>query len=303
MQDISEFNISFVKLVERHPCLYDSTVEDYYRGYVQDKAWETIAQIIGPDVTVKECKSRWRNLRGRFTKHLKSNASSDPAENNKRPYYLADHLSYLLPFTKPKKSHTENEGPYLEDSISRFLEMESCISDQNIEGDELEPNEEIEYKYAPTEVSETDKCERLDPAAENSNKRSQPVHSDSPQRCEKYRRLDAAQELQVGKSSLPPQNAIDYSDSDMLFLMSLLPDLKRMNDYQKRKYKIGILRMGGEILNEHPAIPLASSWQRTTRRNSSSSYMSPDSGVSRTHHGSHDRTLGNGESNENSTSN
>lgn len=289
-----------MKLVERHPCLYDSTVEDYYRGYVQDRAWETIAKTIGADVTVKECKSRWRNLRGRFTKHLKSHASLDPTENNKRPYYLAEHLSYLLPFTKPKKSQTDNDGPYLEDSISRFLEIDSCISDQNIEGEELEPHEEIEFKYQPTDNSGTDKCESLGHHPESSNKRNGPVHSDSPRMCEKYRRLDVSQDLHVAKNSHLPQNVIDYSDSDTLFLMSLLPDLKRMNDYQKRKYKIGILRMGGEILNEHPA--LTNSCQRTTRRNSSSSYMSPDSGVSRTHQGN-DRTSGNGESNENSTSN
>ncbi|XP_065074684.1 uncharacterized protein LOC135698567 [Ochlerotatus camptorhynchus] len=303
MQDLSEFNISFVKLVEQQPCLYDSTVEDYYRGYVQDKAWETIAQTIGTNVTVKECKARWRNLRGRFTKHLKSHASSNPAESSKRPYYLAEHLSYLLPFTKPKKSQAENDAPYLEDSISRFLEIDSSISDQIIEGEELEPNEEIEFKYQFREPSETDKSERFDHGSGSSNKRDAPVHSDSHLMHEKYRRLDGSGDFPCEvKRSHQTQNTIDYSDSDVLFLMSLLPDLKRMNDYQKRKYKIGILRMGGEILNEHPAAPSASSCQRTTRRNSSSSYMSPDSGVSRTHQG-HVRPSGNGESNENSTSN
>lgn len=252
-------------------------------------------------VTTKECKARWRNLRGRFTKHLKSHASADPAESSKRPYYLAEHLSYLLPFTKSKKRQGESDAPYLEDSISRFLELDSSVSDQIIEGEELEPNDEIEFKYQFREPSETDKSERLDHGSASSSKREAPVHSDPPQMREKYRRLDVTEDFPGDvKRSYQVQNTIDYSDSDVLFLMSLLPDLKRMNDYQKRKYKIGLLRMGGEILDEHPAAPATS--QRTTRRNSSSSYMSPDSGVSRTHQGK-DRTSGNGESNDNSTSN
>lgn len=37
-------------------------------------------------------------------------------------------------------------------------------------------------------------------------------------------------------------------DPDMLFLKSLLPDMKAMNENQKRKFKIGILKLSDDFL-------------------------------------------------------
>ncbi|EAT39109.1 AAEL009056-PA [Aedes aegypti] len=313
MQDVSEFNISFVKLVEAHPCLYDTTTDDYYRGHVQDQAWSSIARTIGPTVTVKECKARWRNLRGRFTKHLKSYASADPVENNKRPYYLAEHLEFLLPFTKSKKLGEEDDTPF-EDHISRFLEIDSSISDNPVEGEELGAHEAIEYKYQRAQ-SETDRNDRLghdrhEPHrdVERPNKRMAPYGSDPIPMHEKYRRLSSSGQRKYaehddGSRSHRANDIVDYKDSDVLFLMSLLPDLKRMNDVQKRNYKIGILSLGGEILNEHSTQPnsiSAAAVQRLIRRNSS--YMSPDSGMPRSQRKGV-QTSENEESTENSTSN
>ncbi|CAH1992771.1 unnamed protein product [Acanthoscelides obtectus] len=44
------------------------------------------------------------------------------------------------------------------------------------------------------------------------------------------------------------------------FLLSLLPDLKKMTDKQKRKYKVGVLNLAGEILDE----PVVSSYLCTS---------------------------------------
>lgn len=330
MQDVSEFNINFVKLVEAQPCLYDTTNDDYYRGHVQDQAWGTIARAIGPTVTVKECKARWRNLRGRFTKHLKSYVSSDPAENNRRPYYLAEHLEFLLPFTKSKKLSEEEDDTPFEDHISRFLEIDSSISDNPVEGEELAGgHDQVDFNYqgrAPSEAEHNDRLshgrhdsQRMTHNVErtnSSNKRNVPFGPDAMQMHEKYRRLShsgigerkyAGDFYDEGRRPQPAHEVVDYRDSDVLFLMSLLPDLKRMNDHQKRTYKIEILRLGGDILNEHHHSsaqpnggPSSSIQQRLIRRNSS--YMSPDSGLPRSQRKSV-QTSENGESNENSTSN
>lgn len=37
-------------------------------------------------------------------------------------------------------------------------------------------------------------------------------------------------------------------DPDVLFLKSLLPDMQAMNESQKRKFKIGILKLSDDIL-------------------------------------------------------
>lgn len=315
MQDVSEFNISFVKLVEAQPCLYDTTTDDYYRGHVQDQAWGTIARTIGPTVTVKECKARWRNLRGRFTKHLRSYTSSDPVENHKRPYYLAEHLEFLLPFTKTKKLGEDDDTPF-EDHISRFLEIDSSIPDRPVEGEEPEAND-IELKYPTRAPSEADRNDRLGhdrydsyhmhdaERKHSSNKRVAPYDPDFVTMQDKHRRLNSSgmcqrkhTDQEESSRPRPSQDLVDYRDSDVLFLMSLLPDLKRMSDVQKRNYKIGILSLGGEILNQHSAQPDAI--ERLVRRNSS--YMSPDSGIPRSQR-KRAQTSENEESTENSTSN
>ncbi|CAH2001679.1 unnamed protein product [Acanthoscelides obtectus] len=58
----------------------------------------------------------------------------------------------------------------------------------------------------------------------------------------------------------PP--AFTNDDADVQFLLSLLPDLKKMTDKQKRKYKVGVLNLAGEILDEpvvsHISAPLFS---------------------------------------------
>lgn len=40
----------------------------------------------------------------------------------------------------------------------------------------------------------------------------------------------------------------EEEDSDFSFLKSLLPDIKNMNNSQKRKFKIGVLKIVDEIL-------------------------------------------------------
>lgn len=45
-------------------------------------------------------------------------------------------------------------------------------------------------------------------------------------------------------------SAFTNDDADVQFLLSLLPDLKKMTDKQKRKYKVGVLNLADRILDE-----------------------------------------------------
>lgn len=47
----------------------------------------------------------------------------------------------------------------------------------------------------------------------------------------------------------------EEDDSDFCFLRSLLPDLKKMDDDQKRQYKIQMISAAGIILNKHIVPP------------------------------------------------
>jgi len=37
-------NISFVQLIESHPCLYDVTSSNYFRQDIKEKAWNDISK-------------------------------------------------------------------------------------------------------------------------------------------------------------------------------------------------------------------------------------------------------------------
>jgi len=52
---------------------------------------------------VSECKERWKDLRACFTRHLKAKPPSGSAAKFKKPYYLAEFLHFLEPFTKARK--------------------------------------------------------------------------------------------------------------------------------------------------------------------------------------------------------
>jgi hypothetical protein len=50
-----------------------------------------------------ECKERWKNLKACYTRHLKNKLPSGSGAKTKRPYYLAEYLNFLEPFTKSRK--------------------------------------------------------------------------------------------------------------------------------------------------------------------------------------------------------
>lgn len=48
----------------------------------------------------------------------------------------------------------------------------------------------------------------------------------------------------------------DQEDSDLLFLKSLLPDMKKLDDVQKRRYKQRILALYDEIIDNEQYVPI-----------------------------------------------
>ncbi|KAK9687226.1 Alcohol dehydrogenase transcription factor Myb/SANT-like [Popillia japonica] len=116
----ADFNILFVSLIENEKALYDYTCADYSNRNAQDRAWESIAkevsgnrnaqdrawESIAKEVSesVCDCKERWKNLRACYSRYLKTaKLPSGSGTRRKKPYYLAEFLSFLEPFTKSRK--------------------------------------------------------------------------------------------------------------------------------------------------------------------------------------------------------
>lgn len=178
---------------------------------------------------VHDCKERWKNLRGSYTRHLKSVYG----DGKRRPYYLADHLSFLHPFTKTRAMKLNDTSP-------ASLEQDS----------ELHPP--IETKYLQdinSQSSHQSSCEE-DSASASSLATTAPRNKRKGKLVSYETML--AKRTSTTNDSTTTSNSSDGQnpDPDYSFLLSVLPDMQEMNGEQKRRFKIGILNLAGQILKK-----------------------------------------------------
>ncbi|XP_072399864.1 uncharacterized protein [Diabrotica undecimpunctata] len=102
------FSIKLVQEVEKHPCLYNYTLNEYSRKDITEKAWNDIGREL--NLTGTECKEKWKNLRAVFVRHMKS-APSGSSAKSKKPYYLTDVMQFTLPYVKVLNSATSGNLP------------------------------------------------------------------------------------------------------------------------------------------------------------------------------------------------
>ncbi|KAL4142362.1 hypothetical protein QTP88_004836 [Uroleucon formosanum] len=145
MKNDPDTNIQFVQTVQMFPCLYDHTTKDYSNRCAQDKAWGEIRKKF--DANMNECKERWKNLRACFTRHLKAKPPSGSVAKFKKPYYSAEFLNFLEPFTKSRKqsvSLSSNEYSEHNENVGNVSEIEEDQTDNNLIEDNFADSSFIE---------------------------------------------------------------------------------------------------------------------------------------------------------------
>uniref|UniRef100_A0A182SA32 MADF domain-containing protein n=1 Tax=Anopheles maculatus TaxID=74869 RepID=A0A182SA32_9DIPT len=132
------FNINFVGEVKKHPCLFDSGNPDYKQQSLQDRAWLDVSSSVGESIDT--CKKRWRNLRCCMTRYQKSvRDSSDQAANARRkPYYLYNHMQFVLPHLKAREESSAYEP---DETLWAKAESESMSKHEEEEDDDMDPHE------------------------------------------------------------------------------------------------------------------------------------------------------------------
>lgn len=99
--------------------------------------------------SVSDCKDRWKNLRGSYTRHLKyENAPSGSAAKKKKAYYLAEYMTFLLPYTKSRQMKSNIVRP-LSDGENSDNGTESEVSN-----DILETPRSIQCETLTNEIQE-----------------------------------------------------------------------------------------------------------------------------------------------------
>uniref|UniRef100_H2ZE48 MADF domain-containing protein n=1 Tax=Ciona savignyi TaxID=51511 RepID=H2ZE48_CIOSA len=117
----NNFNVKFVKLIEKYDAIYNHFSEHYNNREQQADAWSAIAEQMNE--TVCACKERWINLRASFCRHLRNQRIMT---SNRKPYYLAQHMDFLIPFTRlqplPDEGDDSPGRPSMVDSDIRFIQ-------------------------------------------------------------------------------------------------------------------------------------------------------------------------------------
>lgn len=156
-------------------------------------------------------KNKWRHIRDNFQKHIQQGKSGDAAPCKKKKYVYADALNFLL------------------------NSMEKRKTSGNV-ADNEEVSEDTRYHEDDVDVEEH---------AEN-------VSSNEPGTITRPTRILRSGNQQRGQSKLTQFQAEllhkldatskDHEDADKAFLMSLLPDYRKLNDDEKLDFKFTTLQ-------------------------------------------------------------
>ncbi|XP_075979482.1 uncharacterized protein LOC142978795 [Anticarsia gemmatalis] len=136
-----------VKAVENFPCLYNFNLFDYLKKDVTDEAWSEVANQT--QLTVSECKEKWKNLRYGLLRSLRPN----PDGTVKKKYYLHEEMEFVLPFIKTSRHETPIQ---LMDEVVLDMnignEQDSEYSSGHPHYQELENSEPPKKKSRPNDI-------------------------------------------------------------------------------------------------------------------------------------------------------
>ncbi|MPC47580.1 hypothetical protein E2C01_041329 [Portunus trituberculatus] len=271
-------NIRFIKEVEKQPCLYDYTLEQYTNRACVEAAWRAVAAEFSS--TIPACKEKWRNLRTVFVRRLKHNPPNGSRAN--KPYYLMHALEFLLPFLR---GQSDIKSTDTQKNLA-FQAVKCKIEDNEIK---IEENDDFDVEYdddtdvAAVDDNEAERSETSSEHHEESNEFRYPIiastttlapntvtiHNDTPsstgmthnnkRRAFKTSFNDGSEVLaKNARTSTNYSNGDDCDgrgdgdESRKLFLLSLLGDVRAMTDAQMRKFRRLVLDAIDIVLDETP---------------------------------------------------
>lgn len=171
-------------------------------------------------VTVKHLKNKWRHIRDGFSRSLNKGKSGDAASSTKKIYTYADSLEFLLN-TLDKRKTTGN----LEDSDDNQL-VTSEIDEHGANDDE-DGNSESVIENQPQSST------RIANLPYRQKRKRQNSSNITAFQSQLLKKLD--------------ENEKKEEDGDKLFLLSLLPDYKKLNDDEKLDFKFMTLQFFRDI--------------------------------------------------------
>lgn len=229
--------------------------------------------------TVPHCKERWRNLRACLTRHLKQQLYAADGTVYHKPYYLADHMKFVLPFTKSRSSTGKDGTIYVETlpqpTVGANLKDAKEAAIHLAAGDDSDQHQQHESKHfqhneTPTytiSTAESDDNNQYVTFVQNENGEltSDPLdenqlHVDestiiASKSVHHSTYANAVKSIDIyepsGKRARVSNQETD--DADLNFFRSLLPDIRMMTASQKRRFKMGIFGLIDNVLKNTDA--------------------------------------------------
>uniref|UniRef100_A0A182WH33 MADF domain-containing protein n=1 Tax=Anopheles minimus TaxID=112268 RepID=A0A182WH33_9DIPT len=97
----------FVNEIKKRPILYNMRHKDYKRICMRNQYWEEVA--IAMNLSVQECKKRWRSMRDAFLKTIRNKSE---AERQSWIHYRL--LEFMLPYVDFRKGDSEVTNDYIQ---------------------------------------------------------------------------------------------------------------------------------------------------------------------------------------------
>ncbi|XP_073831608.1 transcription factor Adf-1-like [Musca autumnalis] len=123
------FEEELINSIQLHECIYNKGSNLYRNKIAKEKAWSAVAAEVGKPV--KQCQTRWKSLRDRYTKeHLKLSSGSGAPEYSPE-WRFTNSMSFLSDYIQPRPTTSNfdtNEGDeytyeYLSDDLETTFEI------------------------------------------------------------------------------------------------------------------------------------------------------------------------------------
>ncbi|XP_004525092.1 uncharacterized protein LOC101455444 [Ceratitis capitata] len=246
---VQKFNIRLVQTVKKYPIIYNPNLKGYKDTNRKNKVWEYIAKQFNTEPELLKTKWKWIHL------GLRKKLRTMELGKYVRPYYLYEHLKFLLPYMKNVKEPVafmkrikyeesdEEQDRGGENSPEQNVDQnETAEGIYDNEGDPLNCDYDEDDIYSPNTVK---RDFHVSIPADGQARKSNAVQN-STITCTPSRSLASTStgNAECGEVAASRKAKIE-------FLNSILPDLNEMSSSQMRLFKSRVLQLVDKILREN----------------------------------------------------
>ncbi|XP_045507774.1 uncharacterized protein LOC123703723 isoform X1 [Colias croceus] len=219
---------SIVSEVQKRPCLFDTNHMNYGDRAEKLRCWEEVCESVVPGwctlpeteklAAGKEVQKRWRSIRDSYTKAYRQGKCPPPEHcaPGSRRYQYHRQMSFLLRALKNKKPR------YSQDKYESFSEISNSPQHP-----------------APEEMPRI-KHEAIDKPLDLKTKPDPPERPETTDKCNQTIDTEKKLEIKIDANSILPD---DNFNDDKMFMNSLLPLFKKMDDDTRLLCRIEVLKI------------------------------------------------------------